>query len=351
MSFLSLDNLHHVVALLRGFFQERYNYTVPNDVAEPLVSQIMQSVFAEFGKSESLDALNRRTLILTRNSLLSNQEPSEQQAFPDVTPPDRPVSDKRNEEIEEHAFVNRLKQLEESRKLPVPSAPVEPTTQVVATKPIVPSPPVPENVIQTIYVPAPVQVHIPLWIHGKDRDWELYHERCLFVWNGSLPTEANPAGLRVVSAFIKAHTPYVRLCIEGAGHQHAEIILEKDTYWKPCSDTLGRLIALSTPWTITIRDIDGEPLDIGYDGWSITGITPRGGIEVDHTAFPHAAQRLHLHFAAGEWIVIRDKKYQVMAVFDSRIDLYMTATTNMIGQSVLNLSRQPIIMLEASTKK
>ena len=137
---------------------------------------------------------------------------------------------------------------------------------------------------QPLQLPAaPTVIYVPsdtahrtlsksITINSIDRQWDMFNDRCTFLWTGPLPT-ASSSFLRLhcllLPKSIARMTPYVIMEVIGAGNHKMDVVctcVSNAGSWDTWTARTDGLKALACPWTINLLDWARCPLSMGTDG-------------------------------------------------------------------------------------
>lgn len=343
-----LSELCHV------FLKDTYAVEVDRDALDAVVRDAILHVSrSEGADSLTLPDLNKRVLVLVKKAVL--QGPAPQGPAPSAPPAN-------TDEQDLGGFMVRLQHLETSRAVlppppPCPPQPPQPPSTAVAPLQNVSAPP---PVPPTVFVSAPPRTGVPIVVDAAARPWAYSPDRSSWVWSGPIPPTLDKSRLRVCALRLprtaRHASPFVCLHIRAAGGQtswcpmvpdasEAGLGLGWDT-WRPCSEALGALPALACPWTLSLVGADGTELDaLGRDG----AVVAAAEGHVLRTQEPFSAlpdEVLLLVTPGGE-------RHRAVVVRAARNTLEVDvdcAPNTLVAASVLNLHRQPCVVIEAFAK-
>lgn len=308
--YLTTENLEHTMELLRRYFRERRGLEVPgeciDDVRKTMIAVSKETREGKIGGD--IETMNRRVLSLMIPLVLERLKPREpggqREPEPATLIPPAPM-----ETLEpmdkDQMFMERLKELEIMRRIPVASIAnasnstnnsVSPKKETVKSTMDLLLPAMnPVNLptqIATVFMPAPPRRGTELWIQSRQRNWIQSPDRNGFSWAGPIPPGTDLTQTRVLQVFLPEvihrtlRTPYVVLMLEGAGGQTIQVFLlpgeTMGTGWRtyaPASAELGYLKTLATPWTVKLLSASGKMIDMGRDGDAMENCDERSAEE------------------------------------------------------------------------
>jgi hypothetical protein len=293
--------------LLRRYFKERRQIDVLPECGEEL-RQTMKGVVQEVRAGKlggDVDSMNRRVLSLMIPVVLQlvatpPPPPSPKRPFPAPVSMVIPEDPEKQALDKDQLFMERLKELEMTRSLPVASiaatGAATTTETVKSTMDLLLPSMNPVNLptqIATVFMPTPPRRGQELWIQSWQRNWIQYPGRNGFSWAGPIPNGTDLTQTRVVNVFVpevfhRLHkNPYLVLLLEGAGGQTAQVFLvpgaDVGSGWRmyaPASADLGYLKPLACPWTVKLVSASGKMIEMGRDGETMV-VSPSGEITRD----------------------------------------------------------------------
>lgn len=347
MDFTSQENINYLTDLCARFLADTQNLHPPQNV---LTDEIVKSVRElALGPPMALNVLNKRVIIDVKKRLTEAENIY-----------DRGLSVNTNND--ENAFLSKLQQLEETRKVNLNFAPPAAPIPSMSAAPAAPAPPImPAAAPTTVVVaPPPPANTITIPLHGWERPWDTdanSRGRAHWSWNAKGLTGSGVVYVNAVLA-PAANVPYLCVKIRGAGNQEISVICRPPEteptkssmwQWKPIARTA--LSALAPPWTMSFESPWG-PMYTERDGWEIldarNSVVEPGRVAVlfkeDHDLRVGDHLRLVSPLGVGH-------DTEVLNVFAGHvlIDSWPNAT-KWIGGRGLNLSRQIIVLLEAAKK-
>lgn len=227
---------------------------------------------------------------------------------------------------------------------------------------------------QIVYLPSsmtPKRVSTPVIITGSNRMWEYFTKRSTLVWSGPVPPKAVQVGLSalLLPAFASQQTPIVQVEVTGATGKTIQCICARDGIsakgcgheyghgwdtWKPLDD-FTELKVLACPWTISLKDLYGQNLELGEDGQAIQNISKlvNGNIKILLNGSRHCI------FKESKLIVRNNEKdthLQIInydpilnaceaSVIDSNNDTFLVSIQKPNALRLLNLHAQATIVL------
>lgn len=371
-SFLSIENLNHLGATIEGFLYDTYKIQLKTVFRLPEFQMTLRDMMTRVdahpsGRSAPMAEKNKQVILAMRNLVLEKAMASmtaeansatdvveaapqgleDEQMAPAPTPIER-ISTK-TEDVTEDAFMMKLQELEQKRKLPAAGAAPAPAPAAAAHAPTgtggavaapAPAPAVTpplEHVV--VAVPPPPRQGITFVISSWERQLEDNPERAVLRWTTPPPFSSNPIGTSIAAIFLPASlgtcSPYMYLTMGGAGgNQTACLLAPEDVAsgtkgrgwqkWRPIDKALSYIRHVATPWVIQLKTADGALMPLGIDHYyvmSIEGdISNRCAFLKLGSIFPNVAgvSITEADFQVGDqiWIVTKTdkKKTEVLGI-------------------------------------
>lgn len=300
-SFLSVENLNHLGATIEGFLYDTYKIQIKGLISladfERMLRDVMGRIEGSPAYRGSLIAeKNKQVILSVRNILLEKARGPAMEAVAASVPAAQDVETENHEEVmpapidrvatksevSEDAFMMKLQELEQKRKMPasVIKQAAEAATTATATAPAAADQVVGATEHVVVAVPPPPRHGTTFVISSWDRNVTENPERAVMRWTTPLPFSNDPTGTSIAGMFLpvsfSTYTPYVYLIIEGASGNKTSCLLAPDTLagparargwhrWSPLQDALSYIRPMSSPWVIQLRSADGALMPLGID--------------------------------------------------------------------------------------
>ena len=362
--FFSIENKIHILDVVNAFLYDKFAFRLLNNAKKDDILMRMQPILEEvYDSGLSLLDLNKRAMSVFKEQMKTSFNLDGETAgtvavtpSPPLLPHSLPVMERSEQPLKNKDFLQKVKELSESR------APLEIPKPPPAPAPTVPN--VPLGIIVTPpstggrdTVPFVSSSHSRIIaIRSWDRDWLLYSSRDIMIWAGSLST--SDISMAIVSVLLPKgiETPYVNLEITGVSNKKNTYILVRKqettttTTYVPLTEQVAVIDPSATPWTIKLLDADGDSLSLGSDSATVTAI------ETANFSFTKLSlDNCNISdFSIGDLIVLKNSPTNYFKTVVK--DVTVSGTTTMItipshdscsiGTRILNMNRQFCIFIE-----
>lgn len=405
-SFLSIENLNHLGATIEDFLYNTYKIQLKSVIGLNEFQMALKDTMTRIdanpaGRGASATEKNKQVILSMRNFVLEKvraaateaEAPSIMEQAPYETGneavipvPIERVSTK-TEDVTEDAFMVKLQELEQKRKLPTNMLKQVPPVTGTVTGPVGPAAPTaptaPAAPIEHVVVavpPAPRQ-GMAFVVSSWMRQLAENPERAILRWTTPLPFSSNSIGTSIATIFLPVSlatcSPYMYLMIDGAGGNQTSCILAPEDVavsnkgrgwqkWKPIDKALSYIKNVGTPWVIQLKTADGALMPLGIDHFYVmtieSDISNRTAFLKLGSIFPNVSDinLTEADFQVGDyiWVVTKTdkKKTEILSIKNDGIQVrYMipvgapsisNSLQDWINGRIINYHRQWSMVLD-----